>query len=301
MTGIVLIRGGGDLATGVALRLFRAGFPVVITELAQPLAVRRTVSFAEAVYEGEWEVEKIRARRLEDASGIPALLDKNEIPVLVDPDLELLRAHSVLNSDLAAVVDGRLTKKSPERLPSLTSRGTRLGLALSGAGQDAGMIAPIQIGLGPGFSAGVNCHAVVETMRGHTLGRVYWRGSAIADTNLPEGDPRRVLRTPIDGVIHPHAEIGQRVEAGQVLAEVHNDSVVRFITSPFAGVLRGMIRPARDVTAGLKVGDVDARNDPALCYLVSDKSLAVGGGVLEALLAWQAASRSFEAGTERGL
>jgi xanthine dehydrogenase accessory factor len=279
MTGIVLIRGGGDLASGVALRLFRAGFAVVMTEIAQPLAVRRTVSFAEAVYEGEWTVEKVRARRADDASELSALLELHVIPVLVDPDLDLLRDPSGLPGGFTAVVDGRLTKKSPEPIPNLAPDPANVEQGMRGL--------PALIALGPGSSAGVNCDAVVETMRGHTLGRVYWRGSAMADTNLPEGDPRRVLRAPANGIIHPHSEIGQRVEAGQVLAEVRADESVKFITSPFAGVLRGMIRPGREVTAGLKIGDVDSRNDPSLCYLVSDKSLAVGGGVLEALLAWQ--------------
>jgi xanthine dehydrogenase accessory factor len=174
------------------------------------------------------------------------------------------------------VIDGRMTKHpAPGPLPERT---------LDAANAE---VVPLLIGLGPGFSAGVNCHAAVETMRGHTLGRVYWRGSAMADTNLPEGDPRRVLRAPWAGIIHPHAQIGQRVEAGQILAEVlSSDGQVRLVTSPLAGILRGMIHPGLLVTSGLKIGDVDARNDPSLCYLVSDKSLAVGGGVLEAILGW---------------
>lgn len=274
MALIVLIRGGGDLATGVAVRLFRAGFRIVMTEMPQPLAVRRTVSFAEAVYEGSWEVEKIRARRADSASEVPAILDQGEVPVLVDPEAAFLHEQDRLQLRIGTVIDGRMTKRpAPDPLPEH---------ALDATNPE---VVPLLIGLGPGFSAGVNCHAVIETMRGHTLGRVYWRGSAMADTNLPEGDPRRVLRAPWAGIIHPHAQIGQRIEAGQILAEVlSGDGQVRLVTSPLAGILRGMIRPGLLVTSGLKIGDVDARNDPSLCYLVSDKSLAVGGGVLEAIL-----------------
>jgi xanthine dehydrogenase accessory factor len=281
MKPLVLIRGGGDLATGVALRLHRAGFQVVITELPQPLAVRRTVAFAEAVYEGVWEVEKVRARLTETASALPAILAQGEIPLLVDPNAALLQEQAALEIEIGTLVDARLTKLPLIRLLPAAHPDS----ANSGKPRIAATL--LEIGLGPGFNAGTNCHAVIETMRGHTLGRVYWQGSAMADTNLPEGDPRRVLRAPGDGVIHPHAEIAQRVEAGQIIAEVRSAAgQVRFVTSPFAGVLRGMIHPGLQVRSGLKIGDVDERNDPSLCYLVSDKSLSVGGGVLEAILTW---------------
>jgi xanthine dehydrogenase accessory factor len=262
------------------LRLFRAGFPVLVAELPQPLAVRRTVSFAEAVYEGLWTVERVTARRVEKRGEIRRTLEGEEVAVLVDPELDVLRASSGPRLPVRAVVDARLTKlpPAPSSLPAQGRRGGKTDQA------------PVFIGLGPAFSAGVDCDAVVETMRGHTLGRVYWHGGAMADTNQPEGDPRRVLRAPVRGAIHAQAEIGQRVEAGQILAEVRASGTVRYVTSPFAGVLRGMIRSGLEVSAGLKVGDVDPRNDPSLCYLVSDKSLAVGGGVLEALLTWSRSS-----------
>ena len=276
MVPIVLIRGGGDLATGVAVRLFRAGFRIIVTELPQPLAVRRTVSFAETVYEGAWEVEKIRARRADSESEVPKILGRGEVPVLVDPEAALLKEQANLRLQIGTVVDARMTKRpaaGPLPRPARNAKNPE--------------VAPLLIGLGPGFNAGANCHAVIETMRGHTLGRVYWQGSAMADTNQPEGDPRRILRAPSAGIVHAHAEIGQRVEGGQVIAEVRSgDGQVRFVTSPLAGILRGMIRPGLLVTLGLKIGDVDARKDPGLCYLVSDKSLAVGGGVLEAILGW---------------
>jgi xanthine dehydrogenase accessory factor len=276
MAGIVLVRGGGDTATGVAVRLVHAGFRVIITELPRPLAVRRSVAFAEAVYEGTWTVEKIPARRVQRAAEISSSLESGEVPVLVDPELGILREAMNPGLLFEAMVDGRLTKLPPGTSPP--------PFGFDGATEREGR--PVLIGLGPGFNAGIDCDAVVETMRGHTLGRVYWQGGAITDTNKPEGDPRRVLRAPIGGTLQAHAEIGQRVEAGQILAEVRAAGAARYITSPFTGILRGMIRSGSEVVADLKIGDVDARNDPSVCFLVSDKSLAVGGGVLEAILAW---------------
>ena len=159
---LVLLRGGGDLASGVALRLHRVGIQVVITELPQPLAVRRAVSFGEAVYEGVHTVEGVTARRIEP-SRIVTTLDADEIPVLVDPNAEILTSD--LNpSTIVAVIDARLTKQPPSPLPTHV---------------------PLHIGLGPGFHAGVNCHAVIETRRSHTLGRVYWDGAPQPDSGQP--------------------------------------------------------------------------------------------------------------------
>lgn len=251
---LVLVRGGGDLASGVALRLHRAGIGVVVTELAQPLAVRRAVSFAEAVYEGAWEVEGVRGRLVE-ADQLSAALEADEIPVLIDPDLEILTAVRFL-----VVVDARLTKQPPVPLPRPV---------------------PLHIGLGPGFSAGSDCHAVIETRRSHTLGRVIWEGTSQPDSGEPEGDPRRVLRAPADGILRGVKRIGEHVEAGEVVAMIGDQLP---LSSPIAGVLRGIIHDGLMVKQGIKVGDVDPRNDPSYCYLVSDKALAIGGGVLEAVL-----------------
>lgn len=256
---LVLVRGGGDLATGVALRLHRAGIGVVVTELPQPLAVRRAVSFAEAVYEGAWEVEGVRGRLVE-ADQLSAALEADEIPVLVDPDLEILTAVRFL-----VVVDARLTKQPPAPLPRPV---------------------PLHIGLGPGFTAGSDCHAVIETRRSHTLGRVIWEGTSQPDSGEPEGDPRRVLRAPVDGVLVGHAKIGDHLQAGQLVAEVQSEIQNRKskILSPFSGVLRGLLHDGLHAAKGMKVGDVDPRNDRTACFLVSDKALAIGGGVLEAIL-----------------
>jgi xanthine dehydrogenase accessory factor len=257
MPAIILVRGAGDLATGVALRLHRAGLNVVMTELAAPLAVRRSVSYAEAIYEGSVAVESVAGRRVDDPSDslkILSLLAKGQVPVLVDP--EGVAAHSL---HPLVIIDGRMRKLPPEPL-----RHSAL----------------LYVGLGPGFTAPDNCHAVIETDRGHTLGRVIWQGTTLADTAAPEGDPRRVLRAPSAGVFKSAARIGDHFEAGQTIAQVEDWPIV----APFAGVLRGLLRPETKVEAGLKVGDIDPRDDPRLCRLISDKSLAVGGGVLEAIL-----------------
>jgi xanthine dehydrogenase accessory factor len=256
MPGTVLLRGAGDLASGVAIRLFRAGLNVVMTELERPLAVRRTVSFAEAIFQGRVGIEGVVGRKVEDASDVSkvsALLGVRQIPVLVDPECN---AAVVLHP--LVIVDARMAKTPPEPLEHS---------------------ALMFIGLGPGFTAPLNCHAVIETERGHTMGRVIVHGSARPDSSRPDGDGRRVLRAPIRGIFSSRAQIGQHFEPGDVIAEVGGKPVV----APFAGMLRGLLQPGLVAEDGMKVGDLDARDDPALCQLVSDKSLAVGGGVLEAM------------------
>lgn len=270
MNQLILIRGGGDLASGVALRLHHAGFRVVITELPRPLAVRRLVSFSEAAYEGQVTVEDVTAR-LVTPDQVESTLAAGLIPVLIDPD-----ANALSHFTFYVVVDARLIKSPPQHLP-----------------------APVllHIGLGPGFSAPRDCHAVIETRRGHTLGRVLWQGESAPDSGQPEGDPRRVLRAENDGLLIAHAQIGDHLEAGQLIAEIQSktpalapgtsvENPKSKIISPFKGVLRGLLRDGMAVTRGLKLGDVDSRDDPALCRLVSDKALAIGGGVLEAILAY---------------
>jgi len=255
---IVLLRGGGDLASGVAYRLHRAGLPVVITEIAQPLMVRRTVSFGEAVYRGVTVVEGVTARLVGGSPALGAAFTAGEIPVLVDPDASIL---NLLHP--AILVDARMTKRAPD-----------LGL-------DA---AALVIGLGPGFSAGQNCHAVIETNRGHYLGRVIWDGSPQPDTGLPDEvkdrQEERVLRAPVDGILIGKAQIGDLLEPGQPVAEISG----QMILAPFRGVLRGLIHPGIAVRRGLKIGDLDPRADSRYIQYLSDKSLAVGGGVLEAIL-----------------
>jgi len=256
---LILVRGGGDLATGVALRLHRARMKVVITELAQPLAVRRAVSFAEAVYEGQHTVEGVTARLVE-RDQLSAALEADEIPILVDPDADILLSSFLF----LVVVDARLMKSPPHPLPTDI---------------------PLHIGLGPGFHAGRDCHAVIETRRSHTLGRVFWSGTTQPDSGVPEGDPRRVLRAPSDGIMIGLKQIGNHCEVGETVANIQVDRYTSIqVQSPFAGVLRGIIRDGIQVTKDMKIGDVDPRNDPSACFLVSDKALAIAGGVLEATL-----------------
>jgi xanthine dehydrogenase accessory factor len=261
---MVVVLGGGDLATGVAWRLRRAGLNVCVTELPQPLAVRRLVSFAEAVTSGSITVEGLTARRAEDLQQALEMISQEEIPVLVDPQVRLIQ-DNLLRNHFARVclIDGRMRKTPPE------------------FGREA---AELVIGLGPGFVAGENCHAVIETNRGPGMGRVLWQGAAEADTGVPEAVARRrldrVLRSPAEGYTRPFVAIGAHLEIGQPIAEVAGTQLL----APFQGVLRGLISPEVRVWPGLKIGDIDPRDDPRLCMQISDKALAVGGGALEAIL-----------------
>jgi len=254
----VLLRGGGDLATGVAARLFHCGFDVAITEIAKPLAVRRLVALSEAVYIKEVTIEDLHGMLVETPDQALETLSERVIPVLVDPDAESCTELMPL-----AVVDCRMLKKPPER------------------GMD---LAPFVVGLGPGFTAGEDCHAVVETNRGHYLGRVLWKGASEKDTGVPGKiggqTSRRVLRAPVDGVLQEKAELGTLVKEGEVVAEVDGQPV----RAPFDGALRGLLHSGLTVKKGLKIGDVDPRGDAAICSVISEKSLAIAGGVLEALL-----------------
>ncbi|MDF1500371.1 MAG: selenium-dependent molybdenum cofactor biosynthesis protein YqeB [Anaerolineales bacterium] len=259
---LVLIRGGGDLASGVALRLHRSGFAALIAEIKQPLAVRRAVAFAEAIYTGEVQVEEVTGRRVQALTEIASALREHVVPVMIDPQARVRE-----DVRLAAIVDARMRKRQPERTIETGE---------------------VVIGLGPGFTAGLDCHAVIETNRGHAMGRVIWDGPAEEDTGVPEavGDYRgdRVLRAPADGVLTGGLEIGTVVKDGDVLARVGE----RPVQAPFDGVLRGLIHDGLPVKTGMKVGDLDPRGVVEHCFTVSDKALAVGGGVLEALLSFEA-------------
>ncbi len=256
----VVIRGAGDLATGVAARLWRAGFPLVMTELAQPVAIRRTVALSEAVYDGEARVEDLTARRVADWPAIEAAWAVGVIPVMVDTTgqaLSLVRPQ--------VVVDATLAKRN---------LGTRL------------TDAPLVIGLGPGFTAGVDVHAVIETNRGHYLGRVLWSGSAQPDTKVPgvvNGVGReRVIYSPAAGVFRGQRTIGAAVEAGEVVGWIDEAPV----PAPIGGILRGLLHDGVRVEASTKIGDVDPRGVADHCWTISDKALALGGAVLEAILTY---------------
>lgn len=231
---------------------------MIVLELPRPLTVRRTVALSTAVTEGEAVVQGMKGVRAGSPDEAVATARTGAVAVLVEPELPPVGAD--------VVVDARMAKRN-------------LGTAID----DADLV----IGLGPGFTAGVDCHAVVETMRGHDLGRVLWAGSAAADTGTPGPvggrSAERVLRAPAAGTVAWEAAIGDRVAEGRRLATVAGAPV----TAPFDGVLRGAIASGAEVRAGLKIGDVDPRPDPAACHRISDKALAVGGGVLEAVLAWR--------------
>ena len=255
---LVLIKGAGDLATGTAVRLYRAGFQIVMTDIAQPTAVRRTVAFCQCMYDGEAEVEGITARQAANVEQAQAIMAAGEIPVLEDP-----QAHILKELPFGAVVDAILAKKN-------------LGTSITDA--------PIVLALGPGFTAGTDCHGVIETKRGHDLGRLILEGSAIPNTGVP-GDvggytKERIIRAPADGPFEPVAEIGQKVELGDVVAKVNGVPV----TAQLTGVVRGMLPAGIPVTKGMKSGDIDPRCEVRHCFTVSDKARAIGGGVLEGLL-----------------
>lgn len=262
---LALIRGAGDLATGIALRLWRSGIRVVLTDLERPTAIRRTVAFSEAIVYGETTVEDVTARLAANADEARALLAQGIVPVLADPGCACREA---LAPD--ALVDAILAKRN---------LGTRI------------TDAPVVVGVGPGFTAGEDCHAVIETMRGHTLGRVLYEGSPLPNTGVPGViagyAAERVLRAPAAGVFEPKLEIGAQVKKGDVAAVVDGKPMLCRID----GCLRGLMQEGAVVFKGMKCGDVDPRGIPDNCTTASDKAIAVGGGVLEAILHFSHAIR----------
>lgn len=254
----ILIRGAGEMASGAGVRLFRAGFRLVFTEVERPLCVRRTVSFADAVYEGRAEVEGITAYRVADPGDIPAQWEAGCLAVWVNGDVDAMAAF---RPDV--VIDAIIAKRN-------------LGL-------HAGL-ADLVIALGPGFEAPRDAHVVIETNRGHNLGRLIYQGEAEPNTGVPgviSGESSlRVLRAPADGVFESELAIGDRVEAGMIVGSVAGEAV----RAKLSGTLRGQIRSGTPVWAGLKIGDVDPRGQKDFCNTVSDKARAIGGAILEAIL-----------------
>ena len=256
---IICIKGGGELASAVAWRLYMANMrKIFMMECSRPLAVRRNVSFCEAVYDGTNEVESVKADLCNDVDEIKRCWQNDIIAVVVDPTWQML---TQLPTNV--MVDAVLAKKN-------------LGTTMD----DAQLV----IGLGPGFIAGHDVNMVVETNRGHNLGRILTSGSAEPNTGIPgniEGyTEERVLRAPAEGRFRSNKEISDRVETGEVIGEVDNIEVVAQIN----GVLRGLIRPNSDVRKGLKIGDIDPRGEKNYCYTISDKARAISGSVLEAIL-----------------
>jgi xanthine dehydrogenase accessory factor len=256
----ILVRGGGDLGSGVIYRLYQAGLRVMVAERDQPTFVRRAVCFGEAVYTDGIMIEGVPVQRVRDLTEIDAFFNVGIVPVVIDP-----AGESIAYWQPQVVIDARMEKRNPDTRKS-----------------DASLV----VALGPGYTVGVDCHAIVETNRGHDLGRVIRHGSAEPDTGEPGmmggHTHSRVLRAPAAGHVEAHYAIGDTVEAGAQIAHVAGEPIV----AAFAGVLRGIIHPQVVVTPGMKIGDLDPRAERRHCFTISDKSLAVGGGALEAVLHW---------------
>ena len=252
---IVVVRGGGDLATGVVQKFYRAGLRVVILETAAPTAIRRSVALCEAVYDGVSQVEDLVCRMVSEPDDLVRCWEAGELPLLVDPEGETIREIKP-----AAVIDAIIAKHNT---------GTRRDMA------------EITIALGPGFRAGEDVHAVIETMRGHDLGRLILQGCAQPDTGMPgdiEGkSDQRVIHAPAAGIVRPKKQIGEIAEQGEVLLCIDRTEVY----APFTGLLRGMIRDGADVYKGMKIADIDPRTDIDW-RTISDKARCLGGAALEA-------------------
>ena len=263
----ILIKGAGDLATGIAVRLHHCGYPILMTEIEEPLTVRRMVAFSRAVYEGEAVVEGITGVRVQTPEEIRKAQQAGKIPVLVDPHAAIRTAYQP-----DVLIDAILAKKN-------------LGTEVTDA--------PFVIGVGPGFTAGEDCHCVIETKRGHTLGSVIFRGSAIPNTGVP-GDVggytiERLLKSTSAGVMEPVASIGDLVETGEIVAYTGGEPVYAKMT----GIVRGMLQQGVNVEKDLKIGDIDARCETSHCFTISDKARAIGGGVLEAVVQFERIYRKY--------
>ncbi len=258
---VIIIRGGGDLATGVAHRLYRSGFKVLLLEVAEPLVVRRTVSFAQAVIDGKTTVEDVTAVHAASLDEILGAWQQQEIPVYVDPALAILKD---LKADV--LIDATLAKRDTGMRPDM---------------------APLTIALGPGFEAGRQVDVVIETNRGHDMGRLIFEGSAEPDTGAPgpvKGfSTERVLRAPCAGAVRHVVDIGTKVKKDDIVCYV-GDMPVRTV---FDGIVRGLIMNGREAPEGLKIGDVDPRPIQEYCCTISDKARALGGSALEAILSWR--------------
>jgi len=255
---LAIVRGAGDIASGTIHRLIKTGFRVLALETAQPAVIRRTVSFASAVYEGSVSIDGVNAFLVDSMDAAKSAMDNGNVAVMVDPDGKTIK-HMLPG----IVVDAVLAKKN-------------LGTSLD--------MAPIVVGLGPGFTAGADVHAVVETSRGHYLGKVYYVGSALKNTGIPGviggyGE-ERVIRAPGKGEMQTMKEIGDMVAAGDIVAEISGEPVEAEIN----GVIRGLLSNGLMVTKGFKIGDIDPRGNRGHCYSISDKARAIAGGVLEAVI-----------------
>lgn len=257
----ILIKGAGDLATGIGFRLFRAGYVVWMTDLSMPTSVRRSVSFSSAIYEGQISIESMKAVFAPNFDEALSIQKRHHIPILADPTAAIRESYRP-----EIIVDAIMAKENT---------GTKK--------EDAGLV----IGVGPGFYAGKDCHLVVETKRGHYLGRVIRDGSAIPNTGIP-GDIggytiERLIKADRDGEFDPQVKIGDFVEQGQIVALIAGVPV----KANMSGLVRGILHKGIRVFKGMKAGDIDARCKAEHCHTISDKARAVGGGVLEAVCAYE--------------
>ncbi|MDO4265237.1 MAG: selenium-dependent molybdenum cofactor biosynthesis protein YqeB [Eubacteriales bacterium] len=261
---LVIVRGGGDLATGVVFVLHKAGFAVIILEIAAPSAIRRAAAFSEAVYENEMTVEGLHCRLCKSYGEALEVIGQDEVAMLVDPECRILKEVRPF-----ALVDAILAKKN---------LGTRMDMSDN------------VVALGPGFEAGKDAHLVVETMRGHNLGRIYDSGFAIANTGVPGliagHSSDRVIHAEADGVIHNLSDIGDIVAEGQPIAVIRSeDGTETLVRAGFTGLLRGLIRDGYAVDKGLKIADIDARTEQQKnCFTISDKARSLGGSTLCAIM-----------------
>lgn len=263
LSNLIIVRGGGDLATGTIHKLYQCGYPVLVLETGAPSAIRRNVSFCEAVYTGTQTVEDVVCTRAESIDEALSMLRAHALPLLVDPE-----GDSIAQLHPFAVVDAILAKRN---------LGTHLAMA------------PVTVALGPGFIAGQDVHAVVETKRGHNLGRVLYHGKAAENTGIPGViagyGKERVIHSPAAGLLRNVSAITDTVRKGDVIARIETPSGSIPVRATLDGLLRGLIRDGYPVTAGFKIADIDPRiEEYANCFTISDKARCIAGGVLEAIL-----------------
>lgn len=255
---IVLIKGAGDLATGIAYRLKKSGFDIVMTEIDNPTTVRRTVAFSQAIFDNEIEIEGIKGIKVNNINEIHKEIKKGNIPIIIDKEANIIKKLKP-----KVVVDAIIAKKN-------------LGTSINDA--------PIVIGVGPGFEAKKDCHLVIETKRGHYLGKVIEEGSAIPNTGIPGNiggyTKERIIRASSNGKIRPVVKIGDYVKKGEVVAYIDGVEVLAEID----GIVRGMLQEGIEVFKGMKSGDIDPRCEKNHCFTISDKARSIGGGVLEAIM-----------------
>lgn len=266
MERLIIVRGGGDLATGTIYRLHQAGYHVLVLEVKQPLAIRRQVAFSQAIYDKEVEVEGVKACCIENLDECQQVFASGKIPVYID---EQAKAVEILKPQI--VIDAILAKKNLG-----TSR----------------QMAPLTIALGPGFEASKDVDVVIETKRGHHLGRIYEQGCAIKNTGIPGMiagyGKERVMHAPVHGLFQPVRKIGDIVQKGEVLAYIQNEDGRHEVYASLDGVLRGILQSGLNIPQGMKIADIDPRLESANhCTTISDKARCISGSVLEVICRYE--------------